>query len=117
MRHLSLYLLSFLFVVAGLFHFVTPAYYLKVMPPYLPYPELLNWISGVAEIGLALLLLFPASRALGAWGLIALLIAVFPANIYMYQARATVFADYPAWTLLARLPVQGLVIWWVYQYV
>ncbi len=106
-----------MFVVAGVFHFATPGYYLKVMPPYLPVPHILNWIAGAAEITLGLLLLPVATRTYGAWGLIALLIAVFPANIYMYQARHTVFANYKDWALLLRLPVQGLMIWWVYQYV
>lgn len=116
MRQLSLYTLSFLFFSAGVYHFVDPDYFLKVMPPYLPVPHILNWIAGAAEMVFAVGLLFNKTRRLSAWGLIALLIAVFPANIYMYQERNTLFSDLYPWALALRLPLQGLLIWWVYQF-
>lgn len=104
------------YLAAGANHFIKPEYYLKVMPPYLPFHEILNYVSGAAEIILAIMLCFPATRSLAAWGVIALLIAVFPANIYMFQARETVFSDLPAWALAARLPMQAVLALWAYWY-
>ncbi len=116
MRSLSLYLLSFLFFAAGLNHFVSPDFYLQVMPPYLPMPHILNWIAGAAEMAFAIGLLIPKTRIYSAWGLIAVLIAVFPANIYMYQEKELLFPDLPNWAMALRLPLQGLLIWWAYQF-
>ncbi|QJW91574.1 DoxX family protein [Spirosoma taeanense] len=114
MNSLSLYVQAFVYVAAGINHFVSPRFYLAIMPPYIPAHNLMVVLSGVAEIGLGLGLLFPATRSLSAWGLILLLIAVFPANIYM--ATADQFAAISPWIRWGRLPVQGLLIWWAYQY-
>jgi uncharacterized membrane protein len=109
------WILAFFFVVAGINHFRSPNFYLKMMPPYIPWHSAMIQISGVAEIALALLALYPRTRRLAGWGLIALLIAVFPANLYMYQ-NPGLFPNVPPLTLLIRLPIQGLLIvwaWWV----
>ncbi len=106
--------MSLFYCVAGLMHFIRPKIYLKIMPPYLPRPLLLVYLSGAAETGLGLLLLAPAFRALAAWGIIAMLIAIFPANIYMAQQPRRF--KIPRWALLIRLPVQGLLILWAYLY-
>ena len=74
-----------LFVVAGANHFRSPGMYMKIMPPYLPFHWALVLLSGVFEIALGALLLVPQVSRLAAWGLVALLIAIFPANIYLYQ--------------------------------
>ena len=103
-----------LFVVAGVAHFVAPGFYMKIMPPYLPFHRELVWLSGVFEIVLGVLLLVPRSSRLAAWGLIALLIAVFPANIYLYQHQE--IFPLPPLLHLARLPLQGLLILWAYAY-
>jgi uncharacterized membrane protein len=108
--------MSALYLAGGINHFWNPAFYLKMMPPYLPWHENLNYLSGLAEIVLAILLLFPATRVLAAWGVIALLVAIFPANYYMFQARETVFSALPTWLLIARLPAQGILIAWAYWY-
>ncbi|MFN0110647.1 MAG: MauE/DoxX family redox-associated membrane protein [Blastocatellia bacterium] len=79
------YLLVVLYVAAGINHFANPDFYLKMMPPYLPWHLALVYISGVAEILLGVLVLFPRYTQLAGWGLIALLIAVFPANVFMAQ--------------------------------
>src|SRR5438105_14338510 len=71
------------FIIAGLNHFVMTGFYVSIVPPYLPQPLALVVISGLAEMGLGALLLFARWSALAAWGLIALLIAVFPANLHM----------------------------------
>ena len=75
--------LAMFFVAAGVNHFVRTGFYLRMMPPYVPFPLAMVQISGVAEIALGVLLLVPGCSAAAAWGLIALLVAVFPANVQM----------------------------------
>jgi len=115
--HLSwhLYLMAFLYIVAGINHFRSPGMYLKIIPPYFSNPKLLNILSGAAEIILGLLLTLPFLSHFAAWGIIALLIAVFPANLFMYQNKKASFG-LPNWILLLRLPLQLLLILWAYQY-
>ena len=107
-------LFAALFLLGGLMHWLKPGVYLRIMPPYLPEPLALIYLSGVAEFVLGGLLLIPRTRRLAAWGLIALLIAVFPANLYMWRHAAEF--TIPAWALLARLPLQGLLIAWAWVY-
>ena len=102
------------FIAAGVLHFVRPDAYLKIMPPYLPWHLPLVYISGAAEIGLGALLLVPRFSASAAWGLIALLIAIFPANIYLYQHQE-ILPGSPVLHLL-RLPLRGLLILWAWVY-
>lgn len=113
-KTIGLYLASLLFVFSGISHFTKERFFMKAMPPYIPYPEAMVLISGVAEIVLGLGLLFSMTRVYAAWGLIILLIAVFPANIFM--ATSGKFHQIPAILLWLRLPLQFLLIWWVYQY-
>lgn len=106
--------LAALFVAAGIGHFVATDFYLKIMPPYLPWHWSLVLLSGAFEIALGVLLLVPKAARPAAWGLIALLIAVFPANVFMFQNPET-FGLSPM-LLLLRLPIQGLLIFWCYIY-
>ena len=103
-----------IFIVGGVLHFVKTDFYLKIMPPYLPFHGTLVILSGLIEIALGVLLLISSCSRLAAWGLIALLIAVFPANIhvYLHQERFPL----PAIVHLLRLPLQGLLILWAYAY-
>jgi uncharacterized membrane protein len=108
-------LLAALFYLgAGFLHFVRPAPYLKIMPPYLPWHLPLVYVSGAGEMAGGLGLLIPQFRRAAAWGLVALLTAVFPANIYMatHHIQMTVRPT-PEWVAWARLPAQALLIWWV----
>ena len=111
----TLWILAAVFYVgAGILHFRAPAAYLKIMPPYVPWPEAMVYVSGIAEIAGGLGLLLPATRRLAAWGLVALLIAVFPANVYMAMNPIYLGASpMPGWIAWARLPLQGILIWWV----
>jgi uncharacterized membrane protein len=108
--------LAALFIASGLAHLVHPRVYLPMMPPYLPYPSELILVSGSAEIAGGIGLLFPPSRRAARYGLIALLIAVFPANIQM-AVNGFTNGDSPLILalLLARLPLQPLLIWLVYR--
>jgi len=107
------------YVIAGVNHFVNPGFYLKVMPPYLPLHLELVYLSGVAEIVLGVLLAVPAYRKLAAWGIIALLIAVYPANIYAATAAGgpnDPFPELPVWAAWARLPLQFVLIAWAWWF-
>jgi uncharacterized membrane protein len=103
-----------LFLVAGVGHFTSTEFFVKIMPPYLPWHRELVYLSGVFEIVLSVLLLIPQTTRPAAWGLIALLIAVFPANIYMYQ-HSELFQVSPI-VLALRLPLQGALIAWAWIY-
>jgi uncharacterized membrane protein len=100
--------------LAGTLHFLRPAMYLKIMPPYIPWPLPMVYLSGAAEILGGIGLLIPPLRRSAALGLVALLIAVFPANVYMATnpAQAGAGAIAPA-ALWGRLLLQPLLIWWV----
>ena len=111
MKKISLFVMALFYSLAGVIHLVKPVVFRAIVPPYLPYHDLLILLSGIAELILGISLFFQKTRVLAAWGIIALLIAVFPANIYMFQARQTAFQNIPAWVLLLRLPAQGLLIW------
>ena len=106
---------SIFFVIVGIKHFIEPEYFLSIVPPYLPYHLELVYISGLFEILFGLLILFPKYRYYGAIGLILLLIAVFPANIYLAQSKEAQEAigatqEIATW----RLPIQGVLIWIAY---
>ena len=93
-------------------HFIKPDFYLKIMPPYLPLHLELVCLSGFFEIALGVMLLVPRFSRVAAWGIIALLIAVFPANIYVFQNQDVLPA--PPIIYLLRLPLQGVFILWAY---
>lgn len=114
MTTLSLYLQALIYIVAGLNHFIRPKGYLAIMPPYIPAHQLMVMLSGVAEMVLGIGLLFPPTRSISAWGLMLLLVAVFPANVYM--ATSNRFRKFPAWLRWARLPLQGFLLWWAYTF-
>ncbi|QMU27821.1 DoxX family protein [Adhaeribacter radiodurans] len=115
MKNLSLYLMVLLYVGAGIVHFWRPKMYLAIMPPWLPYPEFLIFASGVCEVVFGFLLIPGQTRPLAAWLLIALLIAVFPANIQM-ALQYTQLHQAGWWLTWLRLPLQGVLIWWAYTF-
>ena len=106
---------SIFYFIVGIKHFIEPEYFLSIVPPYLPYHLELVYISGLFEILFGLLILFPKYRYYGAIGLILLLVAVFPANIYLAQSKEAQEAigatqEIATW----RLPIQGVLIWIAY---
>jgi len=108
--------LAMLFLVAGIAHFVMPAWFDRIVPAWVPNARVATLVSGAAEIAGAIGLIIPATRVAAGWGLIALLIAVFPANVNMLQlARATQASAGYLTALWIRLPLQPLLIWWVWR--
>ncbi len=103
------YLLAFGFVLAGINHFINADFYMKIMPSYLPWHLFLVLLSGVFEIVLGIALLIPKFTQTAAWGLIALLISVFPANVYMAMNTA-LFPEFSPTALYLRLPLQFVLI-------
>jgi uncharacterized membrane protein len=114
MRPLQPYLIGALFVVAGALHFRFPRAYEEIVPSYLPAHRELVAISGLFEILGGAGVMLPRTRTFAGWGLIALLLAVFPANLQMATDSARYAKLAPAWILYARLPLQYLLIRWVY---
>jgi uncharacterized membrane protein len=104
-----------LFVAAGIMHFVKPDFYMRMMPPYLPWHRELVFVSGACEVVGGLALLVPRLRVAAAWGLIALLVAVFPANVHM-ALHPDEFPNIPPLALWLRLPLQGALIAWAHWF-
>ena len=111
---LSLVLIAAMFMGSGLLHLIKPALYVSIMPPWLPAPLALVLISGACEMLGAAGVLVPVTREAAGWGLIALLVAVFPANIQMLMANTSPSRLWQA-ALVARLPLQAVLIYWVYR--
>ena len=97
---------------AGTMHFMNPKFYMMIMPPYLPFHLGLVYLSGFFEVLLGVLLLVPRFTRLAAWGIFALLIAVFPANIYLYQNQELLQAS--SMVHFVRLPLQAVLLLWAY---
>ncbi len=108
------WLLAIAFTLAGANHFINPNFYLRMMPTVLPAPLFLIYLSGAFEIVLGILLLIPKFTRHAAFGLIALLLAVFPANVFMAM-NTDLFPEFSLTALYLRLPLQivliALVFW------
>lgn len=117
-KSVLLWIMAALYVTAGGMHFYRPDFYMPMMPPYIPWHAAMVFLSGVAEVGLGLGILFPTTRRFSAYGLIALLIAVFPANIHIALHNIPVFGASEGPGLLGwiRLPFQGVLIAWAWWY-
>jgi uncharacterized membrane protein len=106
---------SIFYTITGIKHFIESDYFLSIIPPYLPFHLELVYISGFFEILFGLIILFPKYRYYGSIGLILLLIAVFPANIYLAQSKEAQEAIGTSQQIaIWRLPIQGILIWIAY---
>jgi uncharacterized membrane protein len=114
-------LLAAFFTLAGTMHFVRPRAYEAIMPPYVPAHREAVEVSGVAELAGGLAVISPATRPAARWWLLALLVAVFPANLHMalhpdeVERDGVPAAQIPSWLLWARLPLQPLMMIWVWR--
>lgn len=115
MKKVLLYLMALFYTIAGINHFVHTPTYMQIMPPWLPFPLPLVYITGVCETLFGLLLIPAATRRTAAWLIIALLVAIFPANIQMmlnyWHAHNPLL-----WVTILRLPAQVLLILWARVY-
>ena len=105
--------LSLLFINIGIDHFVNPDFYRNIMPAYLPMHTEAIYISGFFEILGGVAILFPKLRSMAGWGLVLLLIVVFPVNIHM-AVNPNLFPDIPLSFLYIRLVLQFIIIYWTY---
>jgi uncharacterized membrane protein len=115
MNETLLYAMASLFIAAGAYHFVRPKFYLRIMPRRIPWHKLIVNVSGACEIILGILLLPAVTRSFAAWGIIILLILVFPANIQMalnFHRKKNPYL----WIAILRLPLQFVLIGWAFQY-
>ena len=102
------------FIWAGISHFINPRFFFSITPPWVPYPKVINYVVGTIEIALGVIMWMDDYRKIAAWGTIALLIAVFPANIYHHQKARK--KQKRVTSTMIRLPVQILLIYWAYYY-
>ena|SRR5688572_22235491 len=100
-------------LLLGINHFVMPHVYETIIPDYIPAPRAMVYISGVAEIVAALMTMHPRTRRPGGYFLIAVLVAIFPANVHM-ALNPERYPNLPELGLYARLPLQALFIYWAY---
>jgi uncharacterized membrane protein len=107
--------MGLVYVAAGVNHFRSTRMYESIMPDYLPAHHEMVLLSGVAEIAGGLGVLVPQTRRAAAWGLVGLLVAVMPANVWMVQHPER-YPGIPVWALWVRLPLQGVLVWWAWRY-
>ena len=117
---LGQWIMGALYLGAGALHFLITPQYERLMPGYLPAHQACVLVSGAAEIAGGLGLLVPQSRTgqpgrAAAWGIMALLVAVFPANLTMVTDHSR-FPGVPLWAAWARLPLQLPLLWWAWRY-
>lgn len=104
-----------IFIMAGVLHFVKTDFFMGIMPPVIPWHLFWVYLSGIFEIGLGIMLLLPKFSRVAAYGLIVLLIAVFPANIYMAM-NPQLFLEFSPTGLYLRLLIQFILIGWAYWF-
>ena len=107
------------YLAAGANHFRVPAFYVQIIPPYFPHPEMLNVIAGCCEITFAILLIFTKTREFAAWGIVFMLIAFIPVHLQMvldspYKLGGSIVSPIILWIRLIIL--QPLLIWWAWWY-
>lgn len=110
-----LYLMAVIYIIAGIMHFIKPKVYLRIMPRYLPAHKLLVLLSGLTEIILGIGLLFPQTKDLSIYGLMLMLTIFFLVHFYMLSSKKA-GAGIPYWLLIARIPLQFVLIWWAWFY-
>lgn len=117
LKKIALYSTGILFIVAGVRHFIMPEYYMLMMPSYLPVPIDLIYLTGFLEVLWGIGLMLPHTRVFSAWGLMALALTFLPENIYMWTHNIHLHDAYtPNWPLMLRIPLQFLLIAWLYMF-
>ncbi|NER12273.1 hypothetical protein GWK08_02355 [Leptobacterium flavescens] len=109
------YLMASIYVFVGIFHWLKPKAFMRIMPRYLPAHRTLVYLSGIAEITLGIAVCFPSTSTYAAWGIMLMLLVFFPVHIYMIgNEKASL--GLPKWVLYGRLLLQFGLIWWAFIY-
>lgn len=121
LRRPLLYVMGPFYILAGVMHFVVPELYVQIIPPVLPAALALVYLSGLAEIAVGVGVLLPPTRRYAAWGTVAMLVAIFPANIYMATSGVAIggmpgSGDPSMLVRWGRLPLQAVLILWALWY-
>lgn len=110
-----LYTMAIMYVVAGMFHFLKPKMYMRIMPKYLPNHKALVYLSGLAEVMLGIAICIPDFKTLAIYGIIAMLVVFLLVHFYMLSGiKAS--AGIPKWILILRIPLQFFLMYWAYFY-
>jgi len=112
---ISPFLMAAFYIFAGISHFRNPNFFLAITPKWVPMPKKVNIFVGAIEVLLGIAVLIPTLRTYAAYGIIALLIAVFPANVYHFQKSLK--KEKQVIPTLIRLPIQALLIYWAWSFV
>ncbi|WP_289061969.1 hypothetical protein [uncultured Zobellia sp.] len=110
-----LYVMGIIYVMAGIMHFVKPKAYMRIMPRYLPNHKLLVQLSGIAEILLGIGVCIPAVKNYTIYGIVLMLAVFLLVHFYMLSSKKA-SAGFPKWLLIARLPLQLVLMYWAYSY-
>ncbi|TRO65382.1 DoxX family protein [Christiangramia sabulilitoris] len=110
-----LYLMGFMYIIAGIFHFLKPRMYMRIMPRYLPAHKTLVYLSGLAEILLGIGLFFPDTKDFSIYGIILMLSIFLLVHFYMLSSKKAA-AGIPTWILIVRIPLQFFLMWWAWFY-
>jgi uncharacterized membrane protein len=110
-----LYAMALIYILAGIFHFIKPKIYLRIMPKYLPNHKLLVGLSGLTEIILGISICIPKIKNLAIFFIIAMLAVFLLVHIYMLTNKKA-SAGLPKWVLVLRLPLQFFLMFWAYSY-
>ena len=118
-RTISLWVMGLFYLLAGINHFRDPSFYLPLIPDYLPWHEVINWVSGIAEIVLAIGIVLPTTRKFASMGIIAMLILFIPSHVYFIQIGGCIQDGLcaPLWVGWVRLiVVHPLLIYWAWSH-
>src|SRR5688572_24211675 len=116
MKKIFLYVMAAVYALGGIYHFINPGFYISIMPAWLPFKEVCNYLGGISEIILAIGLLIERTRIISASLIIAMLI-VFFFLIHIPMALQFYRTGHPGlWIAIIRLPLQFLLIWWAWLY-
>lgn len=112
---IGLYVMSSIYILAGLMHFVKPKMYMRIMPSYIPYHKTMVYLSGIAEILLGIGLCIPVLKIISIYGIIAMLLVFLLVHIYMLSGEKA-SAGIPKWILILRIPLQFVLMYWAWVY-
>lgn len=118
-RRVALYVQAGFYVAAGANHFINPGFYLDLIPPYLPFHEMINGVAGAIEILFGFMLLVPQTRVLASYGIVAMLVAFIPSHLYFIEIGSCVeggLCTSPTVGWIRLIIIHPLLIWWAFIY-